>query len=43
MVWGGICSKGHTDFYRVARGSLTTLRYRDDILDPIVRSFLDGR
>ena len=40
MFWGGICYNGRTDLYRVDRGSLTALKYRDEILDPIVRPFL---
>ena len=40
MFWGGICYDGRTELYRVVRGSLTALRYKDDILDPIVRPFL---
>ena len=40
MFWGGICYDGRTELYRVDRGSLTALRYRDEILDPIVRPFL---
>ena len=39
MVWGGICATGRTDLYVIARGTLTAARYRDDILDPIVRPF----
>ena len=40
MFWGGICYDGRTELYRVNGGSLTALRYRDEILDPIVRPFL---
>ena len=40
MFWGGICYDGRTELYRVERGSLTALRCRDKILDPIVRPFL---
>ena len=40
MFWGGICYDGRTELYMVDIGSLTALRYRDDILDPIVRPFL---
>lgn len=39
MVWGGICLRGRTDLYVFDRGTLTALRYRDDILAPIVRPF----
>ena len=37
MFWDGICYDGCTELYRVDRGSLTALRYKDEILDPIVR------
>lgn len=39
MVWGGICATGRTDLYVIARGTLTAVRYRDEILHPIVRPF----
>ena len=37
MVWGGICLAGRTDVFD--QGTLTALRYRDDILAPNVRPF----
>ena len=40
MFWDGICYDGCTELYRFDRGNLTALRYRDEILDPIVRPFL---
>ena len=40
MFWGRICYDGRIELYRADRGSLTALRYRDEILDPIVRPFL---
>ena len=40
MFWGWICYDGGMEFYRVGGGSLTALRYRDQILDPIVEPFL---
>lgn len=40
MYWGGISFDGRTDLYRVGGGSLTALRYRDEIVDPIVRPYL---
>lgn len=40
MFWGGICFDGRTDLHMFAGGTLTALRYRDEILDPIVRPFL---
>ena len=40
MFRGGICYDRRTELYRVDRGSLTTLRYKDEILDSIVRPFL---
>ena len=39
MVWGGISYEGRTDLYVINGGTLTALRYRDEILDPIVRPF----
>ena len=39
MVWGGICLSGRTDLYVFDQGTLTAMRYRDDILAPIVRPF----
>lgn len=38
-VWGGISLEGRTALHVVTRGSLTALRYRDEILRPIVRPF----
>ena len=35
-----ICYDGRSELYRVNRKSLTALRYRDEILGPIVRPFL---
>ena len=35
-----ICYNGRTELSRVDRGSLTALKYRDEILDSIVRPFL---
>ena len=40
MFRGGICYDRRTELYRGDRGSLTALKYRDEILDPIVRPFL---
>ena len=39
MVWGGISYEGRTDLYVINEGKLTILRYRDEILDPIVKPF----
>ena len=39
MVWAGISVDGRTDLYVIRNGALTGLRYRDEILDPIVRPF----
>lgn len=39
MVWGGVSIDGRTDLYVIPGGSLTALRYRDEILEPIVRPF----
>ncbi len=39
LVWAGICLDGRTDSYIVDRGALTAVRYRDEVLHPIVRPF----
>ncbi|MCJ8738325.1 hypothetical protein PDJAM_G00034520 [Pangasius djambal] len=39
MVWGGISMEGCTDFYRLDNGTLTAIRYRDEILGCIVRRY----
>ncbi len=39
MVWAGICMDDRTDLIVVAGGLLTGLRYRDEILDPVVIPF----
>ncbi|KAK3537153.1 hypothetical protein QTP70_002658 [Hemibagrus guttatus] len=39
MVWGGISMEGRTDLYRLDNGTLTAIRYRDEILGPIVRPY----
>ena len=36
MVWGGISLEGRTALHVLARGSLTAIRYRDEILRPLV-------
>ena len=39
MVWAGICLDGHTDLVVIAGGALTGVRYRDEILRPVVVPF----
>ncbi|KAL0151962.1 hypothetical protein M9458_052738 [Cirrhinus mrigala] len=39
MVWGSISLEGHTALHVLARGSLTAIRYRDEILRPLVRPY----
>ncbi len=39
MVWGGISMEGCTDLCRLDNGTLTAIRYRDEILAPIVRPY----
>ncbi|MCJ8746514.1 hypothetical protein PDJAM_G00142610 [Pangasius djambal] len=39
MVWGGISMEGRTDLYRLDNGTLTAIRYRDEILGPILRPY----
>jgi hypothetical protein len=42
MVWAGICHDGRTQLKNV-QGTLNMVKYRDDILDPIVLPFLQQR
>ena len=42
MVWAGICHDGRTQLI-IVQGTLNAIKYRDDILDPIVLSFLQQR
>ena len=39
MVWGGMSMEGRSDLYRLENGSLTAIRYRDEILEPMVRPY----
>ncbi|KAI4898879.1 hypothetical protein NFI96_008975 [Prochilodus magdalenae] len=39
MVWGGISLEGRTAPHVLARGSLTDIRYRDEMLRPLVRPY----
>ena len=39
MVWGGVCLRGRMKPHVMAAGTLTAVRYRDEILDPTVRPF----
>ena len=42
MVWAGICHDGRTQL-QIVQGTLNAIKYRDDILDPIVLPFLPQR
>ena len=42
MVWAGICHDGRTQL-KIVKGTLNVVKYRDDILDPIVLPFLQQR
>jgi hypothetical protein len=42
MVWAGICHDGRTRL-KIVQGTLNAVKYRDDILDPIVLPFLQQR
>ena len=42
MVWARICHDGRT-LLKIVQGTLNVVIYRDDILDPIVRPFLQQR
>ncbi|GFU89825.1 transposable element Tc3 transposase [Trichonephila clavipes] len=39
LVWAGISLGGHTDLHVFHGGTVTGLRYRDEIIDPYVRSY----
>jgi len=39
MVWGSICLNGHTDLIVLDRGSITGMRYVEEVLHPVVRPF----
>ncbi|KAJ8388882.1 hypothetical protein AAFF_G00126380 [Aldrovandia affinis] len=39
MVWGGISLEGRTNLHVLVNGTLTAIRYRDEILRPIVRPY----
>ncbi|KAK3553499.1 hypothetical protein QTP70_004180 [Hemibagrus guttatus] len=39
MVWGGISMEERTDLYRLDNGTLTAIRYREEILGLIVRPY----
>jgi len=39
MVWAGICHDGRTQL-KIVQGTLNAVKYRYDILDPIVLPFL---
>ncbi|GBM81399.1 hypothetical protein AVEN_241790-1 [Araneus ventricosus] len=40
LVWAGIATNGRTDLYVFAGGSVTAVRYRNEILHPLVRPFI---
>ena len=42
MVWAGICHDGCTQL-KIVQETLNAVKYRDDILDPIVLPFLQHR
>ncbi|GBM73988.1 hypothetical protein AVEN_121796-1 [Araneus ventricosus] len=39
MVWAGISLGGHTELHVFHAGTMTGVRYRDEILDPYVRPY----
>ena len=39
VVWAGVSLDGRADLYAFARGGITAVRYRNDILEPIVRPY----
>jgi hypothetical protein len=42
VVWAGICHDGRTQL-KIVQGTLNAVKYRDDILDPIVLPFQQQR
>jgi hypothetical protein len=42
LVWAGICHDDRTQI-KIAQGTLNAIKYRNDILDPIVLPFLHQR
>ncbi|GBM50299.1 hypothetical protein AVEN_219069-1 [Araneus ventricosus] len=40
LVWAWIATDSRTDLYVFAGGSVTTVRYRDEILHPLVSPFV---
>lgn len=40
MVWGGISMEGHTDLCRLGNCTLTAIRYWDETLGLIIRSYI---
>ena len=39
MIWGGISRAGQTDLHVLRRGTMTGVRYRDEVLDVYVRPY----
>ena len=39
VVWGSICLDGRKDLVVIDGGALTAVRYRDEVLAPVVRPF----
>ncbi|GFU76234.1 uncharacterized protein TNCV_527141 [Trichonephila clavipes] len=39
MFWTGISLGGHTDLHVFQEGILTSVRYRDEILDPYIHPY----
>ncbi|GBN00253.1 hypothetical protein AVEN_69421-1 [Araneus ventricosus] len=40
LVWAGIATNGRTDLYMFSGSSVTAVRYRNEILQTLVRSFI---
>ncbi|GBO18726.1 hypothetical protein AVEN_167519-1 [Araneus ventricosus] len=40
FVWAGMATNGRTYLYVFAGDSVTAVRYRDEIIHPLVRSFI---
>ncbi|GFX68793.1 transposable element Tcb1 transposase [Trichonephila clavipes] len=42
MVWSGISLGYHTDLHIFKRGSVMVVQYRDEVLEPIVRLYVEA-
>ena len=43
MVWAGLSLDGRTDLYVFPRGGITAVRYHDEVMEPIVRPYMQAQ